>query len=63
MRYNSVHPEVKLIEKAYLKGVSLSKDEMKHYEEKIFRMERLEKWSVDIAVRSDYPYDAFAIPA
>jgi len=62
MRYNSVHPEVKLIEKAYLKGVSLSKDEMRHYEEKIFRMERLEKWSVDIAVRSDYPYDAFAIP-
>lgn len=58
MRYNSVHPEVKLVEKKYQKGISLDKKEMAYYEEKIFRMERLEKWSVDIPVLPNYPYNS-----
>ena len=61
MKCNSVHPEVKLIEKDYLKGISLDKEEMAYYEEKIVRMERLEKWSVDIVVRPNYPYNSCSL--
>jgi len=61
MTYNSVNPEVKLIEDEYLKGITLTKKEMAFYEEKICRREGLEKWFVDVVVRYDYAYIPWAL--
>ena len=58
MTYNGINPKVEWIGKKYLTGISLSKEEMSCYEEKIIRLEGLEKWFVDIIVRSDYYFDS-----
>lgn len=58
MTYSGINPKVEWVEKEYLTGISLNKKEMACYEEKIIRLEGLEKWFVDIIVRSDYHFDS-----
>lgn len=51
MTYNTIHPEVELIEGDYSTGIKLDKKSMKFYEQRICRMPGLEDWFVDIIVR------------
>lgn len=51
MTYNGIHPEVELVEKNYPTGIKLNKKIMAGYEQKILRLQGLEKWFVDIMVR------------
>jgi hypothetical protein len=48
MTYNGVSPIVKLVEKVYTTGVTLTKLEMAEVEKKIVRLVGLESWSVKI---------------
>jgi len=48
MTYNGVSPIVKLIDKVYTTGVTLTKSEMEEVEKKIVRLEGLEKWSIRV---------------
>lgn len=58
MTYNGINPTVEMTEEQYLTGITLDKKEMASYEEKIIRLKGLEKWFVDIIVRSDYHFDS-----
>jgi len=46
MTWKGVDPVVRLVEQIYEKGVKLMKQEMKKYEDRIKRSERLPKWDV-----------------
>lgn len=48
MTYKQVHPQTRLIDKDYPKGVRLTKKEMKPYEAGLDRLEDLGKWFLDI---------------
>jgi len=48
MTWKGLKPVVSLIDKVYDKGVTLTKKEMKLYEKKIKRSEKLPKWDVTI---------------
>ena len=48
MTYNGVSPIVKLIDKVYTTGVKLTKLEMEEVEQKIVRLDGLEKWSINV---------------
>lgn len=48
MTYNGISPIVKLVDKVYTTGVTLSKVEMDEVEKKIVRRDGLENWSVFI---------------
>jgi hypothetical protein len=48
MTYNGISPIVKLIDKVYTTGVTLTKSEMEEIEKKIIRLDGLEKWSVRV---------------
>jgi transposase len=48
MTWNGVHPVVHLVDKVYQKGVKLTKEAMKICEERIERLENLQKWDVTI---------------
>ena len=49
MTWNGHHPVVKLVEKAYQKGVRLTPKEMAELEERFERLPDLEKWFVRIS--------------
>lgn len=53
MTWKGCRPVVKMIEKAYNKGVCLTKSAMKMIEDKIIRINGLEKWAVDIPCYPD----------
>ena len=53
MTWKGCRPVVQLIEKAYNKGVCLTKSVMKMIEDKIIRINGLEKWAVDIPCYPD----------
>ena len=48
MTWNGHHPTVKLIEKVYSTGVSLTKKAMDELEKRVERLPGLEKWFVRI---------------
>jgi hypothetical protein len=48
MTWKGIKPVVNLIKKTYEKGVRLSKKEMKVYEKRIKRSDKLPKWDVII---------------
>lgn len=48
MTYKGVHPVVKLITKAYAKGVKLSNQVRCHYEQALQRLSELRKWFITI---------------
>ena len=48
MTYNGINPVVKLTNKAYEKGIKLTKNAMKQLEKMIDRVQGIEKWAVDI---------------
>jgi hypothetical protein len=48
MTWKGVHPIVHLLDKVYQKGVTLKKDAMKIYEDRIKGLENLSKWDVTI---------------
>ena len=48
MTYNGVSPIVKLVDKVYTTGVTLTKSEMEEVDKKIIRLDGLEKWSVRV---------------
>jgi transposase len=48
MTWKGVNPVVHLLDKVYQMGVTLKKDAMKIYEERIKRLENLPKWDVTI---------------
>ena len=48
MKWKNEKPIVKMIDRIYRTGISLSKNSMKKYEELIERLKGLEKWFVDI---------------
>jgi len=48
MTWKGIEPVVHLWEKIYVKGISLTKKEMKPYESRIKRSEKLPKWDVSI---------------
>ncbi len=48
MTWKGIRPAVRLWEKIYEKGVRLTKKEMKPYESRIKRSDRLPKWDVTI---------------
>jgi hypothetical protein len=48
LTWKGKHPIVKLVEKTYQKGITLTTKEMKHVESKIHRSEQLSRWFVDI---------------
>jgi transposase len=50
MTYNGINPVVELTDKSYLTGIKLDKQAMKDYENKIIRLQGLERWFVDIPV-------------
>ncbi len=52
MSYNGIAPIVKLVEKAYTTGVTLTKLEMAEVEKKIVRLVGLESWSVKVGCGS-----------
>lgn len=52
MTYNGVHPVVKLVNKAYQTGISLTTKQMQKLEERFERLESLPKWFVQIAAMS-----------
>jgi hypothetical protein len=49
MTYNGIHPQVHRNQKAYCKGVKLTKAERKRVEERLKRKPGLEKWAIEIA--------------
>ena len=49
MTWNGHHPVVKLVEKTYQKGMSLTQKEMAELEERFERLPYLEKWFVCIS--------------
>lgn len=53
MTWKGCRPVVKMIEKAYKKGVCLTKSAMEIIEDKIIRTNGLEKWAVDIPCYPD----------
>jgi len=53
MTWKGCRPVVQMIEKAYNKGVCLTKSGMKMIEDKIIRINGLEKWAVDIPCYPD----------
>ncbi len=63
MTYNGIHPEVELVEKNYPTGIKLDKKTMAGYEQKIDRLQGLEKWFVDIMVRPISTSDSIFAPA
>lgn len=50
MTYNGINPVVELTVESYPTGIKLDKQAMKDYENKIFRLEGLEHWFVDIPI-------------
>jgi len=48
MTWKGIKPVVKFLEKTYEKGIGLSKKEMRVYEKRIKRSEKLPKWDVTI---------------
>nr|VFJ48471.1 MAG: Rhodopirellula transposase DDE domain-containing protein [Candidatus Kentron sp. FM]VFJ48691.1 MAG: Rhodopirellula transposase DDE domain-containing protein [Candidatus Kentron sp. FM]VFK08166.1 MAG: Rhodopirellula transposase DDE domain-containing protein [Candidatus Kentron sp. FM] len=48
MTWNGIHPLVHLLTKVYQKGKKLTKKEMRAYEKKLKRAEKLPKWDVTI---------------
>ena len=48
MTWNGIKASIKLVDKTYQKGVSLSKEEMKKYQSQINRSVSLPKWDVKI---------------
>ena len=48
MKYNGKKPVVRLISKAYEKGIKLTKDAMQQIEKVIDRVQGIEKWAVEI---------------
>ena len=48
MTYNGISPIVKLVDKVYTTGVTLTTSEMEEVEKKIVRLDGLEKWSVRV---------------
>ena len=48
MSYNGISPIVKLVNKVYTTGVTLTKLKMEEVEKKIVRLDGLEKWSVRV---------------
>jgi len=53
MTWKGRHPIVNMIKETYKKGVRLSKKAMKKIEDKIYRINGIEKWAVDIPCYSD----------
>ena len=53
MTWNGHSPVVNFITKYYRKGVKLTKAAMKEIEETIHRINRIEKWAVDVLCYSD----------
>ena len=48
MTWNGIKASIKLVDKTYQKGVSLSKEEIKKYQSQIYRSVSLPKWDVKI---------------
>lgn len=48
MTYKGVHPVAKLISNAYAKGVKLSNQARRHYEQALDRLPELRKWFITI---------------
>jgi hypothetical protein len=48
MTYNGINPVVKLINKAYGKGIKLTKNAMQQLWKMIDHVQGIEKWAVDI---------------
>jgi hypothetical protein len=57
MAYNGIAPQVDLVDKEYFTGIKLNKTEMAEYENKIVRLDGLEKWFVDIAGNTNFSGD------
>jgi len=53
MTWKGISPTVNLINKSYQKGISLTKSAMKKIENKIWRIDGIGKWAVDILCYDD----------
>ena len=51
MTWNGIHPLVHLLTRVYQKGKKLTKKEMRAYEKKLKRAEKLPKWDMTILLQ------------